>query len=66
VIVVSDVRIRRGAAQDQIVLDLWYSRRGDETFSLSRDHARELAQQLLDIGGFEVVWTASQPEPDAA
>ena len=63
--IVSDLQVRRGAARDQFILDALFSPSGDELLSLNREQARRLAEDLLDVGGFEVE-AEPDPEPEAA
>lgn len=63
--IVSDLQVRRGAARDQFILDILYSPDGAELISVSKEQARKLAEDVLAVGGFEVV-PEPDPEPEAA
>jgi hypothetical protein len=57
--VLASIGVRRRAARDQLILDVNYGAERDarRSFSLTKEQARRLAEDILDVGDFEVVET---------
>jgi hypothetical protein len=59
---VSELQVRRGAARDQLVLDVLYSPSGYELLSLRREQARKLAEDSGASGATRgPIWSHRKP-----